>query len=78
MVLFTFSTTMLLELFHLWINKNTCDFCKIFLLDKRCSMQFCMVYQIKSNVHLVYSFIRVFIYNSITKNNWQIFGQMYS
>ena len=30
-------------------------------------MQFCMVYQIKSHVHLLYSFIHVFIHNSITK-----------
>ena len=57
--------------FNLSINKSTYDFCQISLLDKRCSMQFCMVYQIKSNVHLLYSFIHVFIYNSITKCFWQ-------
>ena len=34
-------------------------------------MQFCMVYQVKSNVHLLYSFIYVFIHNSITKCFWQ-------
>ena len=30
-------------------------------------MQFHMVYEIKSNVHLLYSFIHIFIHNSITK-----------
>ena len=30
-------------------------------------MQFCMAYQIKLNVHLLYSFVHVFIHNSITK-----------
>ena len=50
--------------FNLSINKSTCDLCQIFLLDKRCSMQFCKVYQIKSNVHLLYSFIHVFFHNS--------------
>ena len=25
---------------NLSINKNTCDFCQIFLLDKRCSYNF--------------------------------------
>ena len=48
-------------IFNLSINKSTCAFCQIFLLDKRCSMQFCMVCQIKCNVHLLYSFILVFI-----------------
>ena len=38
-------------------------------------MQFCMVYQIKSNVHLLYSFIHVFIHNSITKYYWQNFAK---
>ena len=41
-------------------------------LIKRCSMQFCMVYQTKSNVHLLCPFIHVFIYNSITKCFWQL------
>ena len=38
-------------------------------------LQFCVVYQIKSNVHLLYSFIHVFIHNSITKCFWQTFGK---
>ena len=64
-------TTVCDGIFNLSINKSTCDFCQMFLLDKRCSMQFYMVYQIKSNVYLLYSFIHVFIYNSITKCFWQ-------
>ena len=34
-----------------------------------------MVYQIKSNVNLLYSFIHVFIYNSIIKCFWQNFAK---
>ena len=29
---------------NLQINKRTYDFCQIYLLDKRCSIRFCMVY----------------------------------
>ena len=43
---------------------------RYFLFGNRCSMQFCTVFQIKSNVHLLYSFIHVFIHNSI-KCFWQ-------
>ena len=64
-------------IFNLLIIKGTSDFCQIILHDKRCSMQFCMVYQIKLNVHLLYSFIHVFIYNSITKCFWQQFCQTF-
>ena len=60
---------------NLQIHQSTCDFCPIFLLDKRCSMLFCMVNQIKSNVHLLYSFIHIFIHNSITKYYWQNFAR---
>ena len=48
------------------------DLCQIFLLAKRCSMPFCVVYPKRSNVDFLYSFIHVFIHNSITKYYWQI------
>ena len=56
-----------MELLIYRLIKSTCDFCQVFLLDKRCSMQFCIVYQKISYVHFLYSFIHVFIHNSITK-----------
>ena len=62
--------------FNFSIKRSTFDFFQIFLIDKRCFVQFCMVYQIKSKVHLLYSFIPVFsIHNSITKCFWQKFCQ---
>ena len=60
-----------MEFFNLSINKITCDFYQIFLLDNRYSVQFCMFYQIKSNVHLLYSFYhKVFLVN-VLPNLWQ-------
>ena len=50
----SFPKTVCDGIFNLSINKSTCDFCQIFLLDKRCSTQFCVIYQIKSNVYLMY------------------------
>ena len=41
------------------------------------TIQLCMDYQLKSNVHLLYSFIHVFIHNSITKCFWQKFCQTF-
>ena len=35
----------------------------------------CMVYQERLNVHLLYSFVRAFIHNSITKYYWQNFSK---
>ena len=63
------------EIFNLQIHKSTCDFCQIFLLDKRSFMRFCIVYPKKPNEHLLYSFIHVFIHNSITKYCWQNFAK---
>ena len=60
---------------NLQINKSTCHFCQIFLLDKRCPVQFLYGLPKVSNVHLLYSFIHVFIYNSITNYYWQNFAK---
>ena len=60
---------------NLQINKSICDFCQIFLLDKWCSLQFCMTYQNILNVHLLYLFIHIFVHNSITKYYWQNFAK---
>ena len=50
----------------LWWNKSTCDFCHIFLLDKRCSIQLCMVY--KRYQMYIYC-IHLFIFLSIIHHN---------
>ena len=47
---------------------------RYFCLIKRFSMQFCKVYQkYQIYMYLLFSFIHVFIHNSITKYYWQTF-----
>ena len=59
---------------NLQINKSTTDFCQIFLLDKDVNV---ILYTLskKSNVYILYSFIDIFIYNSIIKYYWENFAK---
>ena len=57
---------------NLQINKSVCDFCHIFLLDKWCSSQFCMVYQKYQIyiycIHLLMSLFTIQLRGIIGKN----------